>query len=143
MTDELELLETLFHKRLQKELKKLCKTMPPTVSIGLARPHNHEAISARNAIRTAVGQAAWRRRFLLTSGHDDPGSLLYRLDRGKMMLRMVISFMETPNQALQSYPWIAPTREKRQLGATISITDAPESPYNDGLFSLTMDIPDG
>ena len=129
------------NRRIVKEIKVLSEKLPPTVSIALAPPDNHEAISTRNARRKAVAQAAWRRVFMLANGHSNPESLLYRLDRGKMLLRIVISFMETTKEAVRSWPQIAPKREQGRFDVLIAITDVPQSPYNNGLFSLTMDLP--
>lgn len=129
-------------RRLKKELSDLQKKMPPNVSIGTKLPDNHETILARNLLRANIARDVWRRRFTVAMGHDDPGSSLYCLDRGQMMLRVIMSFMQTSSDALQKFPIIEPA-ENTLYGwrAIIAITDEPQCPYNNGIFSLDISIP--
>ena len=116
--------------------------MPPNVSIGTKLPDNHKAISTRNLKRENIARSIWRRRYTVVMGHNDRGSSLYWLDRGKMMLRVILSFMQTSSDALQKFPIIEPA-ENTLLGwrAIIAITGEPQCPYNNGVFSLDMSIP--
>ena len=131
------------HRRLAKDFKRAMEDAPPNIYIGLDHPENHKEISARNQLRDSVALAARRRFFTLLMGHNDPGSLLYRLDRGNMMLRIILSFVETSEHALQRYPPIAPKPENGLLrwAVAIVITDKPQSPYNNGVFALKMKFP--
>ena len=132
----------LYHRRLKKEFRSLHKKSSPNVSIGTKLPDNHETILARNLRRANIARGVWRRRCTVVMGHDDPGSSLYCLDRGQMMLRVIMSFMQTSPDALQKFPIIEPS-ENTLYGwrAIIAITDEPQCPYNNGIFSLDISIP--
>ena len=116
--------------------------MPANVSIGLGVPQNHLAISARESLRQEIARRVWRRRFAVAIGHGDPGSYLYELDRGGMMLRFILSFVQTPEESIQTIPPIAPHPDNLfDWAAIIAIRDVPSSPYNNGFFQLRISVP--
>ena len=138
----IDICDTTVNRRLRKELQKLAKDMPANVSIGLGVPENHLAISARESLRQEIARRVWRRRFAVAIGHGDPGSYLYELDRGGMMLRVILSFIQTPEESLQTIPSIAPQPDNLfDWAAIIAIRDVPSSPYNDGFFQLRISVP--